>query len=352
MKKIFIFLALACVAYACGNDTITPIMTVESAFDIQDDPSDPVQSLRHQLFAEYNVSVLFRDTIAATQVGTDYWGDPIIRYETVDLNWTFDGYEQDIRYEFDYITEPEAQLAALEVARAYLEMCSPAMRPYSILLTDGMRSVSGSDKTERELFIGFRTLVLTRLDEVVGEEAVAEKARSVILSQVKNRVTGNKQLCNQFYLVSEQQGWYNQIWKLMDNCPTINANTAQATRGWNFVNLFHGAPYPLPAVGGGRDYVEHMQYVFRDQYTVEQLEATRAQMLREMGNFGFIATDRSAMTPSSKEMDLDLYLRAMLYLGSKDFEDRYCASPLVAEKYEMLRDYIENTLRVELTGQQ
>ncbi len=347
MKRILFILASIVAFSACSEDALVPTMVIDDTFDITDDPNDPVQHERYQLFKEYNVSVYFNDTIAKKQVGTDYYGEPVYRYETVDLNWTFDDYDQNIEYEFDYMEEPESQADALKVVRAYLEKCSPAMRPFSILLVNNINANSASETLSYSIHIGFRTLALAGLDLYASsDKAIADKAQDIITEQVSSKVNANRELCQRFYEVSAQHGWYNQIWGDMPNCTTIGKyNQTEHSGGAKIAELFYGEPYTEGRAG--YDFVDLLSVVYQ-LMTKEEAEAIRSQIVAEMGNFGFIATNSNPMTPTSQEADLELYLSAMLYLGAETFEARYCNAPLVAEKYNLLYDYIVNTLRVEL----
>ena len=54
-----------------------------------EDSDDPIQHRRYELFRDYGVSVFFNDTVSSSYVGDDFAGDPIYRYETIDLKCEF-----------------------------------------------------------------------------------------------------------------------------------------------------------------------------------------------------------------------------------------------------------------------
>ena len=83
---------LACLLLACQKeDGITPGTGFENLYTIQDDPNDSIQHKRYELYTTYGVPVFFNDTIGKVFVKTDVNGDSVFRYETLDLNWAFNG---------------------------------------------------------------------------------------------------------------------------------------------------------------------------------------------------------------------------------------------------------------------
>lgn len=129
MKKLWLLLISVLMLTACSEDKISGDgVDLTNEFEITDDPNDPVQHERYQIFKEYNVPVLFNDTIAKRQIGTDLYGKPVMQYETVDLNWDFDSYSNSVQYVYDYLKTDESKMDALRFVRKFLEMCSKRMR--------------------------------------------------------------------------------------------------------------------------------------------------------------------------------------------------------------------------------
>lgn len=352
MKKIiYLLLAIFTLSACSKEEEVSNSLVLENEFEITDDPNDPVQHERYLIYQEYKVPVYFNDTISARQVGTDWYGKPVIRYETVDLNWTFTSYAQDIKYKYDYLTDPVEQMNSLRFARQYLEICSPAMRPFSILLVDRLTIKSSSSEDTPEYHVGFRTLVFANMQDVTEEETT-EKAKEVIQNMVISKVLANKTLCARFKTISAEKGWYNKMWSTLQNpieCVYIKAYNTGAYRGFRINALYYGEPY-IAIEGEKDDFVD----IFTKYYgvTEEDAEATRKEIVKEMGTYGFIccATDGmgSSSTPNNDVEDLKQYIKAMLYLGADKFVERYEISPLVMQKYTMLYDFIVNELKVEL----
>ena len=65
MKKLWLLLISVLMLTACSEDKISGDgVDLTNEFEITDNPNDPVQHERYQIFKEYNVPVLFNDTIA------------------------------------------------------------------------------------------------------------------------------------------------------------------------------------------------------------------------------------------------------------------------------------------------
>lgn len=352
MKQILYALAVILTFTACSKeDDLSSSLILDDHFEIKDDPNDPVQHERYKIYKDFNVPVYFNDTISRKQIGTDWYGNPVMRYETVDLNWTFDSYEQNIKYKYKYLTTSEDQLNTLKFARKYLETCSPAMRPFSILLVDLLQIISDSETNEPNYHIGFRTLVFAQIKDITDEDEIIEHAQTVIQNMLISKVTANKNLCARFKNVSAEKGWYDKMWSDLgstESCPTIlRWNGTPESLGFRINNLYYGVPYN--AVQGTKpDFIDHC--LDRGILPKEEAELEREKMVREMGNYGFIcsSTRGSIFTPEAETEDLSHYIKAMLYLGTEQFVDRYGDSPLVMQKYSMLYEYIVNELKVEL----
>ena len=85
--------------------------------------------------------------------------------------------------------------------------------------------------------------------------------------------------------------------------------------------------------------------------TMEAYEEVRAELIADIGRFGFISGySRSSKTQSPEDVSTDLgyYIDTLLAIGKEEFVNRYGGSELVMEKYNMLVDYIEGELGVAI----
>ena len=161
MKHIFLFLCSLLALVGCSSeDPITPGLTYGNDFVITDQPTTLCNMSAILLYKDFGVPVYFNDTIAKHNEGLGVDGKPRTTYETVDLNWTFSGYNRGVKYSYVYLTSPEDQMRALRFIRSYLGQISKPMRPFSIMVADYPHRHFDAPHTTAHLHVGFRTLVL------------------------------------------------------------------------------------------------------------------------------------------------------------------------------------------------
>ena len=327
---------------SCTEEELTPTIDFASPY-VLEDSADPVGHACFELYKEYGVPVFFNDTIAAYANGTDYYGNALTRYETLDLNWKFQSHDRGkVDYRFDYIRGADAQLAALDFARRFLGRASKKMRPFSMMLAD---SIHVGAKTPI-YYSGFRTLVMTQLAGLTDYQKDS-CATAILQSMVLDRVKLNTELVARFGAVSDKEKYYNRPWVI------DGANGGLGcTWGVEHKGIFW-RPQELWYDGVEDHYVVYAFQTFVN--TVEEFEAERARIFREIGRYGFICGSRSysnqlahLYSPDSINEDLEYFVEQMLLLGRTTFMERYGESALVKRKFDILAEYIEGDLGVEL----
>lgn len=343
---LFLLLLAAC----SSEDPIVPGAAPANDFTIADNPDDPVQHARYELYREYGVPVYFNDTIAKRQKGTDLQGNPIYSYETVDLAWTFSTYTHNVKYSYQYITDAAEQLRALDYVRDYLKTVSKPMRPFSIMVADTL-TVQSSNKIEKPVYhVGYRTLVFAQVKDLTDPAERSTQIQSTINSMISDRVRANREVCARFSENAKEKGWYYTEWSKLPNCPTI---TLWMGKSW------------IISVNGLYDEPPFTTYNNEDLIAVltqtspagtpwvsdyDEAIAIRKNMLAEMANYGFLRgwKDTGRWTPRTDDEDREYYLQAMLHLGDGGFRQRYGAYKLVMEKYEPLYEFVTQQLGVNL----
>lgn len=342
MKKIYIIAlsALLPALMSCSKEEpIQPSIDFSSPYVIKDDPSDPIQHHRYEIYSQYGVPVFFHDTIASTYIGEDSWGDAIYRYETLDFNWNFSSHNgASVKYIYEYIEDAPTQELALEFVDEFLKQAPEPMRPFSIFLPKTFSIRSNSGTSEPEFWGGFRTLVIPGVD-AIDKNHIPEFTEEVLMSMVKDKVLNNDDLVEEFGEVSEKNKYYGKQWVVDLKCKW---GVEHLGTFWN--------PSALWEPGQAEYYVMYSFQTF--VYSVEEFNAERDLIFRQIGQFGFINGDDKnrmgyLMSPSKVSEDLSYYVDQMLELGAEEFEKRYCASPLVEQKYKIISDFINNELGVK-----
>lgn len=347
---IYSFCLLSVLWTACSDtETLENKIDFSSPYVISDDPNDPVQHHRYQIYQEYGVPVFFNDTVSQTYIGTDYDGEPIYRYETLDLNWSFSSHnKKNVTYTVEYCTDTEDQLKALEFVDVFLANTSKPMRPFSIFLPTSLEIKENDKNTVEtpEYWSGFRTLVIPNVQSVESENISAFSAQ-IRRSMVKDKTMGASDIVEKFGEVSDKNKYYDKPWVNDGSNGGLGCQwgVPHEKTWWKPSELyeeFASLEYPYYS------WQTHVE-------TAEEFEAERANIFQQIGAFGFICgqlADRKQLehlrSPQKITEDMEYYLDVMFELGEETFMERYGASPLVVKKYTILANYINNVLEVEL----
>lgn len=71
MKKIILYTIALFSLLACAESELINEIKVSDLYVIQDNPNDPVQHRRYEIYKTYGVSTFFNDTIGQTFVRND-----------------------------------------------------------------------------------------------------------------------------------------------------------------------------------------------------------------------------------------------------------------------------------------
>lgn len=351
MKHVIILLiALVCVTSCSKEDAIDKQTVLENVYTIEDDPNDPVQHKRYQIYQTYQVPVYFNDTISVKEIGTDWYGNPVKRYETLDLNWGFDSYTTSIKYKYDYLQTEEDKLNALNFAEQYLEMCSKSMRPFSIMLANNLTSTSTSLNIPDNYYVGLRTLVLFDIANITAPDEIRSTSQTIIGDMLIQKISRNKTIVDQFGAVSQELQAYYKIWTIDLECTNV-ADCDKKYQNITVNNLYEEAPYVLIYNKWDKKEYTFMEYVEKyNLATKEEADADRKLCLQDIGRYGFIRgwSNGGVLSPMNINEDLQYFVLAIVALGKEGFTERYGVSPLVMTKFNILYDYITIDLNVEL----
>lgn len=357
MRNI-ICICICCVAgwlAACSDgEKLESGIDFSSPYVIKDNPDDPVQHRCYQIYQAYNVPVFFKDTIQETCVGKTLSGEDIIRYETLDLNWSYSSHSKnDIDYSYDYLESEEDKNKALDFVELYLSSIYKPMRPFSILLVDKMYKYDRNKEVTTEIddfFVGFRTLVVPDL-LTLTEEEMAVRSDDILRNMVTSKVKANTELVERFGEVSSKENYYDKMWGQELGCepleyfkfPTVFPPSKLYDEG------FLEGKYVQPGEDGSL-------WIWIDDYYLLPsggLEEVRRIIIEQIGRFGFICGNikdnrEGTNSPKDSASDLEQYIKVLLEIGSEEFVNRYGSSPLVLIKFNLINDFLKYELGVDL----
>ncbi len=345
MKYVCLWLFALGFLAACSDseDTLSNSIDFSSPYELKDNPDSPVDHERYLIYQEYGVPVFFNDTVGNVVTGKDLQGNDIVKTETIDLNWSFQSHDgKSVKYSYTYYKTDEEKMKALEFARAYLSKASVKMRPFCMLLADTVKQNS----TSLSYRDGFRCLLVTHTssyDEFQRDSVAKQILQSMVLSRVKL----NSNLVSRFGEVSNRDKFYGRPW-VNDG---VNGGLGCV---WEIKHEgMYWKPMKLFDEGVAEDYIA---FSFKTHVTtVEEFEAERASIIRQIGKYGFICGNTDyrgqldhVQSPGSISQDLTFYVQTMMNTGRAEFMKRYGESPLVKKKFDILADYIENELLIDL----
>ena len=146
MRNVVLYLLLALLVLGCEKESgLTSKIELEDLYAIKDDPSDPVKHRVYELYSKYGIPVYFNDTIGKIFVKKDVTGKDVYRYETLDLSWGFTSYSQ-LKYSYEYMTDPDEQLTALGIIEEYLELAAKPLHPFNFFVTKSAKTIDIKDE--------------------------------------------------------------------------------------------------------------------------------------------------------------------------------------------------------------
>lgn len=143
-KNIYVLLMMAVVLVAnlssCSSEEDTsPSYFDENGFAPKDDDTSVEASLRRDFFDETGCYLLFNDTLSVKQKGLDFYGQPIYDVQTVNVDFnTFNGDVDVYRYTYSYIKDDAEKKQAADYLKTHVLSRLGAMKPYSVLLVNGV----------------------------------------------------------------------------------------------------------------------------------------------------------------------------------------------------------------------
>ncbi len=337
MKKI-LYIVVAAFVFACSGsqDMIEQSINYVNPYEITNNPDDPVQSKRYELYTTYGVPVYFNDTIAQLYIRDDFNGNPIYKYETLDLAWSFYGYER-ATYNYTYITEQAEQLRALEYAEYYLKNAPKSLYPTNFYLVKDYRITDTDNKTtihsDLEYKIGFRTLTIANAWS--DNETITSHTNDVQIQMLKEKIYNYTAELSPFYEASDDN-WYYAEWEKLDPTYYNYVDTEILTPdALIFVLMYIGRKFMT--IDAHNTFWPYSFYL-----TPEQFAGLKKEIVIKMGQFGFIGygTSGYSITPTDSGDDLEMYVNAITSLGVEGFKAIWEEQPLVMEKFDIVNNLI------------
>lgn len=306
----YILLILVCfLTIRCNSDEneLTPSRADRDWFAIEDS-DDPVGHELYLLYEKYNLPVFVNDTIGQEDRGVDYYGNPIVYYYVLDMNYTVgapvtDNYLRSRKYSL--LQDVEDQLAGIAFLDNYLIPALPeGMYFNSILLLDSlyeMRMSSsgwGVERKDLNVYKGVMTLAIGQgkaIAKMTPEEQ--NKQKGLILATLALDQMEDDQLTD-FYMVSyDSEKKFSYYQHVVNYAPGAAMPSAKC-EVYGFLD-YDSRYY---AMNEGKD---PSQWIY---YTISQAE------------------------------DLEDFVMAFFRYSESEFKEMYVDYPLVLKKYEIIKE--------------
>lgn len=356
MKKTLYILAFIFSLYACEKEEIepTPSNDIINYYEIKNDnPDDPVQCVRYELYEKYGVPVYFNDTIAKVFVKISPSGDSVFRYERIDMNWEFHSSSIGAyRYVYTYYENDADKLRALEIVRNYLEKASAPLRPYTILatkITQKLNIKNGGNVLYDSYEIGYRTLLLQNLSTQNTPEKVNTFTTLIRKMMITSRLKNFKRESEEFSTVSDAK-WYNKTFNIPEpDGLGVVWDSSHVMKRYNNSGVYQrDEKIECSAMRIKYKFYER-DYPYESE---EAIESIRYKARTKLGAFGFVDTNKNNSLDSySKDSELSLFLDEILNTTRTEFTRRWGHCPLVMKKYNILYKIIKEQLDVDLDAE-
>lgn len=142
MKKsyfyILLLMALMVVSACSDSEDTTPSYADTNSFAPSADDQSAEAQLRRKFFEETGSYIIFNDTLSKEQTGVDAYGKPVYKENLLNLGFDMQGSSSIYRYTYDYLANMESKQKAVELVKQKLMSKLGDLKPFSILLVDGI----------------------------------------------------------------------------------------------------------------------------------------------------------------------------------------------------------------------
>ena len=302
----YIWFILACfLAVGCSDENELKPSLADRDWFVIEDSEDPIGHERFLLYEKYGIPVFVNDTIGVEERGVDYYGNPVMYYCTLDINYTVGAPVTDNGLQsrkYSLLESSEDQLAGIFFLDNYLIPALPENMYFnSILLLDSLYEMRMTgwavERKDINVYQGALTLAIGQVKSIAKMTPEEQnKHKGLILATLALKQLDEEQLSD-FYMVSydpvKKFSYYQQM---VTPSPSAAMSSAKC-EVYGFLD-YDSRYY---AMNEGKD---PSQWIY---YTL-----TRAN-------------------------DLEDFVLAYFQYSEKEFKELYADYPVVLEKYEIIK---------------
>ena len=207
----YIWFILACfLAVGCSDENELKPSLADRDWFVIEDSEDPIGHERFLLYEKYGIPVFVNDTIGVEERGVDYYGNPVMYYCTLDINYTVGAPVTDNGLQsrkYSLLESSEDQLAGIFFLDNYLIPALPENMYFnSILLLDSLYEMRMTgwavERKDINVYQGALTLAIGQVKSIAKMTPEEQnKHKGLILATLALKQLDEEQLSD-FYMVS------------------------------------------------------------------------------------------------------------------------------------------------------
>ena len=307
MKNWILFLGIVLALAGCEKeDDLTPSYE-DRDWWIVEDSDDAVGHELFLLYDKYGIPVYVNDTIGYEERGVDAYGNPVIYYKVIDLDYSLGQDQSDsyVQSRTETLIESDAdKLAGAHfLDKHFIPILPEDMYVHSILLLDSLYEMrlSGASYVRNDLkvFVGLTTMAIGQVPAIaqMTSEEQAGYAVSILSDLAIEELNKTPDALNEFYSVSRLSAYMDYYGKI---CAPANPNMPPAP--WEAYGFLTCA----------EEYVDHPD--------------------------GFL------YRTITRDQDLIDFVGACYQYTEEEFTEKYGEYPLVMEKYGIIVALLSETI--------
>ena len=315
MKYHILLLTILFFAVGCSKeDDLTPSYVDAEWFMIQDNPDDAVQHAAYGVYSSWGIPVFLNDTIGQQERGIDHNGQPIVYHKVLDLNYNLNNpanVYSIVAKRIALIQDEADKLAGIEfIDKVFLPLVPDIFHIQSILLLDSIyeQQYAGGAKDMKKVHQAMETLAIADIPVIAGMsvEEKAYRANEILVYLAINYLAKTPSAgLETFKRVSYDPATQRSYYKMEVRVPRYPGYVCLSPARWE--------------VYGFLDFDRSKYHYVSDP---------------DVTKWYYTLGDENA--------DIEDYVMAVISYSSQAFEAEYAESPMVIEKFRIMREVVKS----------
>lgn len=307
MKYYILFIGLFFFISCSKEDGLNPSHEDRLWFVIEDDPQDALQHEIFKVYSDWGIPVFYNDTLGHEERGYNKYGEPIVYYKILDLNYSLNTPTNAIGVldKYPVLMQDEADILAgvKFVDEVLLPVIPECFFVRSILLLDSLYEEQYGNKKLQKFHQAMETLALGSVPSIakMSKEEQTVRANEIVTYLTLNYLNKNS--------TDENMAAFRKV-------------SYDPVKQWSFYEMWVRKPlYP------GYKCLEPARW---EVYGFLDYDHSRGASVTDpdVNNWYYCLVKES--------VDVEAYIMAVLSYSKSEFTEKYKAYPKVMEKYRLM----------------